>query len=152
MNVLYSRFLNSLDSSMIFLSLEGEIKLVLSKKKQRNDNSVDTFQYLQAMLQVFKFKFRYVLCYKYIHIDIILIKTISCDTWLDIETRTCSCARIRRAWVILRYQLWVVLRSRIRFKMATLGQHPPALENMVPHRKRAYSHRMVAPPPPSRSF
>jgi len=66
------------------------------------------------------------------YIDIISIKTISCDTWLDIETRTCSCARIRRAWVIWRYQLWVVLRSRIPwFKMATAGQHPPALENAV---------------------
>lgn len=73
----------------------------------------------------------------WVHIDIISIKTISWDTWLDIKTRTCSRARIRRAWVISRYQLWVVLRSRIPwFKMATGGQHPPALENAVPRKAR----------------
>jgi len=60
-----------------------------------------------------------------------------CDTWIDIETRTCSYARIRRAWVISSCQLWVVLRSRIPwFKMATAGQHPPALKNTVPRKAR----------------
>lgn len=89
------------------------------------------------MLQDCKHKFRYIFTYYKTYTDIISIKTISCDTWLGIETRTCSYARIRRAWVILRYQLWVVLRSRISwFKMAMAGQHPPALENAIPWKAR----------------
>lgn len=128
--------LNSLDISITFLSRLKE-KLNWSYQRRNNATGIMLGLINITMLQNYKHKFRYIFTYYKIYIDIISIKTISCDTWLVIETRTCSCARIRRAWVILRYQLWVVLRSRISwFKMAMAGQHPPALENAVPRKAR----------------
>lgn len=59
---------------------------------------------------------------------------------------------IRRAWVILRYQLWVVLRSRISwFKMVAVGSTSSRSGERGPAKgARSRSGRTVAPP--RRSF